>query len=597
MKNILILTLATIFLIQANAQNWVEVRKAVAPDRWSNDRFGTSVSISCDFAIVGAHFEDEDASEGNNMSAAGSAYIFERDSSDTWKLVQKIVASDRAPNDNFGDRVSISGNYAIVGAGGEDEDATGSNSMNNAGSAYVFERDGSGNWMQVQKIVASDRAVDDRFGWSVSISGDYAIVGALLEDEDASGGNTLILAGSAYLFKRGGSGTWDQVQKIVAADRAMGDQFGTVSISGDYVIIGAGGEDHNATGADSMWDAGSAYVFERDGSGIWNQVQKIVASDRGPRDKFGTVSISGDYAIVGAASDDENATGGDSITNAGSAYLFERDSSGNWMEVQKVVASDRGFDNIFGSAVSISGNNAIVGSREDDEDAAGGNTLNIAGAAYMFERDGSGNWMQVQKIVASDRAMGDQFGGSVSINDNYVIVGALQEMNAAGSAYLFEVPCLINTPITQSGFTLTANTSCATYQWLDCDNNMAPITGETNQSFTATVNGNYAVEITKKGCIDTSACYLLTSGIMENDFGDELIVYPNPTPGKFNIDLGETYHDVSVIVSNLLGQIISSQHFGTTQQMSIDVSKPAGFYLIEIQTGEGKSATLKVLKE
>ena len=189
---------------------------------------------------MGAYLEDEDASGANTQSSAGSAYIFERDGLGNWTQAQKLTASDRATGDRFGYSVSISGDYAIVGAIGEDHDASGANTQSDAGSAYIFERDGLGNWTQAQKLVASDRAADDRFGNSVAISGDYAIVGANWEDEDASGANTQTDAGSAYIFERDGSGNWTQAQKLTASDRAAGDWFGySVSISGDYAIVGA----------------------------------------------------------------------------------------------------------------------------------------------------------------------------------------------------------------------------------------------------------------------------------------------------------------------------------------------------------------------
>ena len=109
-------------------------------------------------------------------------------SAQTWNEVIKTVASDRAVGDRFGYSVAIDDNYAILGAFEEDEDAATppGNTQNSAGSAYIFERDGLGNWSRQQKLIASDRAAEDYFGWSVSISGDYAIVGAWQEDEDAA---------------------------------------------------------------------------------------------------------------------------------------------------------------------------------------------------------------------------------------------------------------------------------------------------------------------------------------------------------------------------------------------------------------------------
>jgi hypothetical protein len=325
-KFILPLLLIVSFTQISNAQTFSEIIKAVASDRAANDFFGYSVSISGDYAIVGAPYEDQDAAGGNTASAAGSAYIFKNDGADNWTEIEKIVASDRAGNDLFGRSVSISGDYAIVGAPYEDEDAAGGNNASIAGSAYIFKNDGADNWTEIEKIVASDRAADDQFGYSVSISGDYVIVGAYGEDEDAAGGNNASIAGSAYIFKNDGADNWGQIQKIVASDRASGDYFGrSVSISGDYAIVGAPYEDEDAAGGNNATNAGSAYIFKNDGADNWTQIEKIVASDRGAaNDFFGwSVSISGDYAIVGAYREDEDAAGVNNALSAGSAYIFK----------------------------------------------------------------------------------------------------------------------------------------------------------------------------------------------------------------------------------------------------------------------------------
>ncbi len=174
-------------------------------------------------------------------------------------------------------------------------------------------------------------------------------------------------------------------------------------------------------------------------------------------------------------------------------------------------------------------------------------------------------------------------------------------LNTAGcdsTFIIFLTIVSVDTSVTQSGTLLSSNASGAVYQWLNCDSGNAVIAGETNQNFTATNNGRYAVQVSRGVCTDTSACYEVTGiGILKNDFGAVLRVYPNPTIGQLNIDLGHTYRDVSIITLNLLGEIFSSEHFSLTQQLSIDLVGPKGFYFIEIQTGEGMSAMLKVLKE
>jgi hypothetical protein len=157
----------------------------------------------------------------------------------------------------------------------------------------------SQNWDEVVKAVASDRAANDWFGYSVSISGDYAIVGAKQEDHNEVGGQFLDKAGAAYILKNN-SGTWTVVQKLVAQDRAEDDEFGySVAISGDYAIVGAPKKTIKV-GFDLKTYAGAAYIFKNT-SGTWTQVNRLVASDRETFDEFGhSVAISGDFAIVGA---------------------------------------------------------------------------------------------------------------------------------------------------------------------------------------------------------------------------------------------------------------------------------------------------------
>jgi len=451
-KNFLLLLVLGISFY-TNAQIiYGETAKIVGSDRASNDRFGYTVSIDGDYAVVGAYSEDEDVLGANTMANAGSAYIFEKDVSGNWVEVQKIVASDRAANDYFGWSVSISGDYLVVGAYQEDEDELGANTMTSSGSAYVFERDLSGVWVEVQKLVASDRAGGDSFGYSVSISSDLTnvdniVIGAFGEDEDEVGANTMSNAGSAYIYNRDFGGTWNEVQKLVTSDRAIGDLVGTsVSLNGGYLILSARAEDEDVVGANTMSGAGSAYIFE-DIAGTWTEVQKIVASDRNSNDVFGgAVSISGLYAIVSAYNEDEDVAGINSMTSSGSAYIFER-SGGVWGEVQKIVASDRAPSDNYGWAVSISGNNAVVGSYREDEDADGINTMSAAGSSYILERDGGGTWSEIQKIVASDRFNDDYFGGAVGMSGTTIMSGAYKEdedvagintMSLAGSVYIYD---------------------------------------------------------------------------------------------------------------------------------------------------------------
>jgi len=270
---------------------WLEQSKLLASDGAKEDWFGLSVSIDGDYALIGAYGDDDYG------DYSGSAYVFKRDGT-TWTQEAKLLASDGADGDYFGCSVSIDGDYALIGAYGDDDNG------DYSGSAHVFKRDGT-TWTQEAKLLASDGAYTDCFGCSVSIDGDYALIGAIGDDDNGAS------SGSAYVFKRTGT-SWSEEAKLLPSDGAKEDWFGlSVSIDGDYALIGASTNWINA-------GTGSAYVFKRDGT-TWTQEAKLLASDGADGDYFGkSVSIDGDYALIGAYGDDDN--GADS----GSAYVFKK---------------------------------------------------------------------------------------------------------------------------------------------------------------------------------------------------------------------------------------------------------------------------------
>ena len=401
-------------------QLWGEIKKLTASDATAGDYFGYSVAISGDTLVVGVP-RDQDAGHDS-----GSAYIFDRDfgGPNNWGEVAKLTASDAAAGDWFGSAVSISGDIVVIGA--HEDDNSGGNC---AGSAYVFERDHEGTdaWGERIKLTASDPAHFDLFGETVGISGDTLVVGARGDDDAGS------FSGSAYVFERnlGGTDNWDERIKLTASDATASDAFGnSVSISGDTLVIGAPGND------DAGDFSGSAYVFERDhhGADAWGEVRKITASDATTLDQFGwAVSIDEDIVAIGANTGDDT----------GFAYVFERNLGGlgNWGEVRKLVASDAVVEDAFGYSVSISGDTLVVGAIGNDD--AG----NLSGSAYIFERDlgGSDNWGEAQKIIASDTAADDQFGRSLAMSGDTLIVGVHQNDDVgqqSGSAYVFQEQAL-----------------------------------------------------------------------------------------------------------------------------------------------------------
>ncbi|MFT6322544.1 MAG: hypothetical protein ACJA2N_001445 [Salibacteraceae bacterium] len=154
----------------------------------------------------------------------------------------------------------------------------------------------------------------------------------------------------------------------------------------------------------------------------------------------------------------------------------------------------------------------------------------------------------------------------------------------------------VNTSVTHQGLFLTADQTSASYQWLNCPS-MIEIGGATSQSYIPKVSGDYAVIVSKNGCSDTSMCYgVVHVGIIENDFGSELLVYPNPTDGNVSIDLGNTYASVLVNLLDLNGKVIQSKTYNNSQILSVQIEHPAGVYLLVIESGNRKSAIQLVKK-
>lgn len=191
-------------------------------------------------------------------------------------------------------------------------------------------------------------------------------------------------------------------------------------------------------------------------------------------------------------------------------------------------------------------------------------------------------------------------GNSYTANNNtatFNIVGGASN----GCDSLVTLDLTINTvsdlSTTTSGITVTANNTAATYQWLDCDNNNAVIAGATGQSYTATMNGNYAVELTENGCVDTSACAAITTvGILENTLGDALIVYPNPSYGNFSVDLGAAHQSISIRITDINGRHIFSKEYSDLQVIELSISEPAGVYLLTVDSADG-NALIRLVKK
>jgi len=295
---------------------WIEQAKLVAPDGSAGDRFGYSVGVYGDTAIIGAWGSD-------NGSRTGSVHVFVRNNG-VWTHQTKLVAPDGSAGDRFGYSVGIYDDTVIVGS--------------TSGSVHLFNRN-NGVWTHQAKIVAPDGTVNTNFGRSVGVYDDTAIISAEFDDDKGS------YSGSVHLFVRN-NGVWTHQAKLLAPDGSSFVQFGiTVGIYGDTAIIGA--LEYNASG--------SVHLFVRNGV-TWTHQAKLVAPDGSEADHFYTVGLYGDTVIVGAFQDDD-----DNGSDSGSVHVFVR-NNGVWTPQAKLLAPDRSPGDHFGSSVDVYNGTIISGS-------------------------------------------------------------------------------------------------------------------------------------------------------------------------------------------------------------------------------------------
>lgn len=456
---------AYVFIRKGTA--WEQEAELLAPDAAAYDEFGTSVAISGETLAVGVPKHAVGGALGR-----GSVYVFTR-LMGVWSLEAQVAPADGTPKDGFGISVSLEKDLLLAGASMDDVVSPDSNE----GSAYVFLRTGT-TWTQEAKLRASDASNGDYFGFSVSLSGETALIGAYSDDVGLT-----YNSGSAYVFVRSGT-SWNQQAKLTSGNSATDDYFGySVSLSGDVAAIGSYGRDYGS----SISNCGIVYIFVRVGI-TWTKRSQHYPEKPATNDYLGfsvaastgtvlaganykqvglrvsqgmavtyipssvganwlleatldtgegatdealgySVSVSGDTAVVGVPGDDSQTT-----LDSGSAYVFVRDGA-NWDYQATLVAVDATKADSFGYSVDISGDTVVVGSIYSDVGASSNQ-----GAAYVFVREGD-LWTQQAKLVASDGAAGDQFGNDVSIDQDTVAVGAYQDTSGTlqkqGSVYVF----------------------------------------------------------------------------------------------------------------------------------------------------------------
>ena len=387
-----------------------------ADDGAKNDRFGVSVAVDGNTAVVGAFqptYTDPDTS--TVVSRPGAAYVYTKDSNGAWSQQAKLTASDGAGGDEFGISVAVDGDTVVVGARGN---------ISKTGAIYVFTKPSDGDWTSTiteTKLTATGGAADDLFGASVALYGESTIVVGAPGDQTSVGG-TDVSTGSAYVFTPDSqTGEWSQNAKLTASNAGADDLFGnSVAVDVNTIAVGAYGKDGN-----SLTDSGLVYVFVKpEADGGWanasTETVQLRASDQAANDNFGrSVAVNGDTIVVGA-SGDRNAAD----LSTGSAYVFARPATG-WAssggtETAKLTASDGAHGDQFGRSVAVDGGTIAVGAHQNDDDGTD------SGSIYVFIKPTNG-WTDTTgtvKLTASNAATGDRFGIALALDGGTALVAA-----------------------------------------------------------------------------------------------------------------------------------------------------------------------------
>ena len=356
--------IGSVMIYDSNNTESFEFQSLLVPDDgMTNDDFGRAVAMSGNFVIVGAQRHD---AEGEN---SGAAYIFERSENDEggieWSQVAKLTPPEPQLDERFGISVSIQGNVAIVGANGNDSNGE------NSGAAYLFTLRpniiGIEEWRFTKKLVASDGAPGDNFGFSVAIYGDHAVVGAVWANNRG---------GSAYVFINQG-GTWTTQGKFEG--EKANDQFGwSVSIFEEIIAVGAIKFDDRISGpmTREVRDRGSVNIYVKDDDGSWFKEARLEPNDGNIGDHFGrSIDLHEDCIIVSAPFNAE--TGID----VGAAYIYQRESSvlDAWVLRAKVLPTEEDAAlTEFGFSVGVSDNNFVASSKYSDVETG------LLGNAYIY---------------------------------------------------------------------------------------------------------------------------------------------------------------------------------------------------------------------
>ncbi len=374
----------------------------------ASDNFGRRLAASGDYLVVGSRYDDAWQAD------SGSAYVYDISSLTHTTPIASLTNPAPGVSDYFGVSVAVAGNYAVVGAAGDDVGAV------DVGTAFVYDLASATPGFAIVGLPNPTPAVADEFGYAVAVAGDHVLIGAYGDDTAAEG------AGSAYAYDLSSTTPGNPVATFNAHLPASRDQFGrSVAAVGDYVVVGAPEEDA------AVVDAGAVYVFDVTSPAPTESIAVLHNPTPERDDEFGcSVAAAGTQVVVGAWKDNTGAR------NAGIAYVYDLDSATPTTPLVTLTNPEPGVNDCFGYAVAMAGSIVVVGAYSDDWGEG------AAGSAYVYDLVSATPATPIATLHNPTPASRDSFGKSVAVAGDIVAVAAHYDdtmASNAGAVYVYDL--------------------------------------------------------------------------------------------------------------------------------------------------------------